>query len=115
MNQIQQITSDGKQKQAFVLPTNDIVVLELEFKPQQLGWFISKLTYKTFVLEGIRICVSPNLLYQFSNQLPFGIAVETTDNFEPMQITDFTSGYATMYFLNDDEVADYVRYVRGQV
>lgn len=115
MYEIQQITEDAQQKQRFILPDSSIVQIQMEYKPLQYGWFITSLTYGAFELRGIRICVSPNLLHQWINKLPFGLCVKTKDNFEPSNQTDFVSGYAKMYFLSQEETAYYRSYLSGEV
>jgi hypothetical protein len=114
MYQIQQITADARQKQRFVLYDGSIVTIEIEFKPMQLGWFITSLQYGEFILDGVRICVSPNMLHQYINQLPFGICVTTINNQEPQNQQDFVSGFCTMYFLDKTETQYYLKVTRGE-
>lgn len=115
MQIIQQITSDAKQKQTFVLPDGTTFDLELSYKTQQIGWFITKLTYLDFTLENMRICTSPNILHQFRNQLPFGIGCFVTDNDEPTQQQDFSSGRASLLLLTQEEVLEFYEVVSGQI
>lgn len=118
---IQQITSDALQQQKLILPDGTILTLQLYYRPMQLGWFIESLVYNPvtvsygppsnyvgpFVAKGIRITNSPNLLNQFRNQIPFGIACYTQQNREPTQAQDFASGAAALYLLDKAEVAHY--------
>lgn len=115
MQLMEQITSDARQKQAFVLPDGSTFTLELAFKPQQLGWFIEAITYKEFVLKGYRICTSPNIMYQFKNQIPFGIACLTDENQEPTQQQDFESGRSKLYLLDGVDIANLAEIYSGQV
>ena len=107
MLKIQQVTNAPLQKQTLILPDGSSLGLITYFRPLQLGWFIRQLTYGTFVLNEIRITNSPNMLHQFRNQLPFGLACFSTQNREPTQQNDFLSGASILYILTSTEVAQY--------
>lgn len=113
MLQINQITDDPLQQQALTLPDGTIVYLTLYYLPRQLGWFITSLTYGTFQLNGLRIINSPNMLHQFRNQIPFGLACFTSGNREPTQIEDFNQQNSILYILTSTEVNQYVEYLNG--
>lgn len=108
---IQTITTDPQQQQAWVLQDGTQVVVQLEFKPMQLGWFFDSLVYGDFTLTGFRIVNSPNMLHQFRNQLPFGIACATKGNREPNQQQDFASGNSVLYLLSAAEVQAYTEFL----
>lgn len=112
---IQQITSEAFQKQTLILPSGESFDLTINFKPMQYGWFITELTYKGFKLNGVRICTSPNFIYQFKNQIPFGLACFTDDFSEPQLKQDFSSGRAKLYVLTQEEVNLYTELLSGQV
>ena len=111
MFQIQNITSETKQLQTLVLPDGTSIVLEICFVPMQLGWFITSLTYGEFILNGVRITNSPNILYQFKNQIPFGLACFSTQDREPSLQEDFQSGASKLYVLTEAEVAEYAEFL----
>lgn len=113
MKRIQKVTADAFQKQTFVLDSGDVFEITLYYRPNQLGWFIWELVFGDFVLNNVRVCVSPNLLYQYQNKLPFGIACFSTDGREPTLQEDFESGAAKLYVLSPAEVAEYSAYVRA--
>jgi hypothetical protein len=104
---IQQITNDPLQKQTLILPDGTSLSLTVNFVPMQYGWFITSLIYGSFILNGLRITNSPNMLHQFKNQIPFGLACFSTNNREPSQQEDFSSGTSQLYILNAAEVAQY--------
>lgn len=112
MYQVNQITSDYKQSQTLVLPSGAQIQLYMEYKPQQLGWFMN-ITYGSFILNTFRVCTSANLLRQFKNILPFGMSIQTSDNYEPTQLQDFSSGYAQMFILTQQEVTQYEEFLSG--
>ena len=104
---IEQITDDPLQQQILVLPDGSTLLLQISFKPLQYGWFINSLTYKTFILNGLRITNSPNFLHQFKNKIPFGLGCFSKDNREPSLQQDFVSGASKLYLLDSMEIEDY--------
>lgn len=108
---ISKITSDTSQTQQIIIPNGDPVQLTIYFRPMQYGWFITELTWKNFTLNGLRICNSPNLLYQWKNVLPFGLACFSTDNREPTQQQDFLSKASQLYILSPEEVVEYTEFL----
>lgn len=115
MLKITSMTNDPYQKQTFFLPDGDQVTFLLYFRPMQYGWFIQEMTFNDFVLKGVRITNSPNMLFQFMNQIPFGLACYSKENREPMLQDDFSSGASTLYLLTAEECQEYLEFVRGQV
>lgn len=113
MLEIGNISDDAFQTQTVVTDDGISFYMELYFVPLQLSWIITKLTYEDFTLENIRVCNSPNLLHQFKNQLPFGIAVKSDQDREPMFLEDFQEGYSKMYLLTEDEMEEYSEYLSG--
>lgn len=110
---IQQITEDPLQNQTLILPDGSSLSLTIYFVPMQYGWFITSLTYKDFAIQGLRITNSPNILYQFQNQIPFGLACFSTQNREPTQQQDFSSGASLLYILSQEECQQYAELIRN--
>lgn len=113
MNLITNVTSDTLQTQKIILADGSQALLTLNFKPMQYGWFINELSYGNVTINGMRVCVSPNILFQFKNQLPFGIACFSTASREPSQQNDFVSGNANLYLLTAAEVNDFSEFISG--
>ncbi len=111
MLRIQQVTIDPLQKQTLVLGDGTTISLELYFRPQQLGWFINELVYRNFVLRGVRVTNSPNMLNQWRNLLPFGLACFSAVNREPSLLEDFSSGASKLYILTEAEVEEYAEFL----
>lgn len=113
---IQGISAYSYQTQRLILPNGDPIILTVSFLPQQYGWFITELTYaqRNFTLQGTRIVVSPNILYQWKNQLGFGLACFTATNQEPTNQQDFSSGFAQLYLLSAAEVVQLTGFISGQ-
>jgi hypothetical protein len=114
MYQINQITSDTLQKHRLILPIGTALTMTLCFKPMQYGWFIEELVYGSRTYRSIRICVSPNFLYQFKNVLPFGLACYSSANREATQKQDFSSKNCILYLLNETEVQQLSELISGQ-
>jgi hypothetical protein len=110
---IQQITSAPLQTQTLILPDGSSTNLTMAYYPQQYAWFITKLTYKTFTLNGLQITASPNMLNQWKNSLTFGLGCTCAGNREPTQQQDFSSGAAQLFILSAAEVAQYARILAG--
>jgi hypothetical protein len=109
MYQILQITEDALQDFNLVLLDGSTIQLEIYYRPMQYGWFINSLVYASasFTLQGVRITNSPNMLNQFRNVIPFGLACYTQNNREPTQQQDFSSGASQLYILTAAEAAQY--------
>lgn len=106
------ISSDANQKQKVTLPSGKTFSMTLVFRPMQLGWFID-ISYESFTLNGLRVCTSPNMLRQYKNLIPFGMACFVDDNLEPMLQQDFSSDRAKLYLLSLSEVQDFEDLLSG--
>jgi len=102
---ISEITNEPAQEHTFNIPGRERAVFTIVFRPEQFGWFYS-LNWGSFVLNNSRIVFSQNLLRQFKNIIPFGIAVTTNNKLDPLTIDAFSSGVAQLYLLSADEVED---------
>ena len=114
MFQVQNVTANAKQKQTLILPDGTQIVFAIYYVSQQLGWFIRTISYKGFVANGIRITNSPNILHQFRNQIPFGLACFSDGDREPSLQTDFSAGFSKLYILDKSEVAFYNGVLTGE-
>lgn len=105
---VTQISSAPLQSMNITLPDSTTVAITIYFSPQQQGWFITNLTYQTtFILNGLRITNNPNMLLQYQNQIPFGLACYSTANREPSLQEDFSSGSSQLYILDQSECQEY--------
>ena len=117
MYQVQNLTSAPAQKQTLVLPDGTQIVLSIYFVAMQYGWFIRSITYANteFELHGVRICNSPNFLYQYRNKIPFGLACQSPSGREPTQAEDFSSWASLLFVLTPSEVEALTEYLCGKV
>ncbi len=111
---INQITTAPKQLHTLNLPDGTSATLALEYKPMQVAWFITQLTYRDFEVNNLMVVTSANMLRQFKNRIPFGLAVFVDGNHEPTLPTDFSSGRARMTVLTEEEVDYYEEFLSGQ-
>jgi hypothetical protein len=111
---IKGITSDPKQIQDLILPNGKTATLRLEYKPMQLGWFMS-LTYGDFSVTNIRVVSGLNFLRQFKNLIPFGMACFNNDGHDPLLIQDFLSGRSELFIIDASEVVKVEDYLGGKV
>lgn len=114
MYKVEQITAAAYQTQSLVLPDGSAIKITMAYIPLQFGWVIRELVYGTLTINNIRICTLPNILYQYINQLPFGLACFTVGNREPTQQEDFLSGNSNLYILTEDEVLAYKEFLTNE-
>ena len=112
---IEQITKDPKQRRTLVLSNGTTINFLMTYVPLQLGWFITDLQYLDFKVRNIRIVNSLNILHQFKNKIPFGLACITRDGREPTQLEDFSSQNSNLYILENHEVLEYTEFLRSEV
>lgn len=115
MNLLQSISNQARQEHTIELPDGRTFLFELYYIELQRGWFIENLVFEEFTLKGLRVVNSPNILHQFRNKLPFGISCRTEGGREPQFIDDFNESVSKLYILNQDEVAQFARFLVGQV
>lgn len=97
-------TSQPKQLLSFVLDDGSTVTMSMAYAQQQLGWF-ADFQWSNWSVTGLRLTASPNLLRMEQRILPFGFAIVTSNNVEPLNLQDFADGTAQVWLLNADDVA----------
>lgn len=111
MYSVPQISDAPLQTMQLILPDGTTVDMTIYFVPMQYGWFITNLVYGDFTISGLRITNNPNMLYQFRNQIPFGLACFSKADREPTQQEDFLSANSVLYALTSDEVEEYAEFI----
>ncbi len=79
-------------------------MLTLTYRPTVQRWVVN-ISDGTFEVDGINLCVSPNIMRPWKNVVPFGIMCLSIDGLDPFFIDDFSSGRVTMYLLSAADVA----------
>jgi hypothetical protein len=103
MQKLTGFTTDAKQQATFRTEAGDSLTLTLYYRRNQKSWFYD-LAYGDFTVYGLRLVAHPNTLLPYNNILPFGLAVVTTQRFDPQTIAALTNGTVDLYLLNADEV-----------
>ena len=103
MYKINSLGNEPKQQVTLLLEDNSRVVLNFEYKANQLGWFFS-FEYEGIQYNNIRLTTSYNILRAYRNWLPFGLACNTQDGLEPMDLEDFSTNYAQIYLLTKNDI-----------
>ena len=107
MTEITGLTADAKQAQTLILADGSKAPFYMEYWDGQQGWYFT-MSYPGWTgVTNKRLVVSPNMLRNSRNIIPFGLALKTIDGYEPIFINDFISGRAKLYLLNEADVAYY--------
>jgi len=105
MKTIDGITDQPNQVMSVTLADGSRMKLSMFYVVQQRGWF-ADLTWQDFTLNGFRLVSSPNLLRQWQEIIPFGLAITTTEQGDPQNVTDFADGRSTLVLLDEADVAE---------
>lgn len=103
MTQIDNITDDADQLTQVVLDDGSIMQLEIFYNPATQRWAFN-MTHTLLTVQGVNLDLSPNLLRQWRNVIPFGFACNTITGVDPTNIEDFVNGNAALYALNAADV-----------
>lgn len=100
---INKITADPQQQINLTGIPGSTIVMTLRFMPRIQQW-IAGFVLGTQNVQGLTVTTSPNMLRQFRNVLPFGIACLTASGLDPFKIDDFSTQAANLYLLNASDV-----------
>lgn len=103
-NLLDNITGFANQDLVVQLPNGETFNLHLVYEATTERW-IFDLAYQDFSVNGVGLCCFPNIIRQWKNILPFGLACVTDDQTDPFTVDDFTIGRARMYVLTAEEVS----------
>lgn len=103
MYKINSLGSEPKQQITMQISESVRLVLNFEYIANQLGWFFG-FEYNDEKYQNIRLTTSYNILRGYRTWLPFGVSCVTQDGLEPMDLDDFSTGYASVYILTKEEV-----------
>ena len=80
------------------------IKLKLYYIPATQRWK-ADIESGSFILNGVRLYHSPNIMVQYKNVVDFGIAlIVNTDKGDPFLVNDFSSGRCQLYILSKEEV-----------
>jgi hypothetical protein len=110
MNTINGLTAQPYQQFSFDTGNGTIASCSMRYSLQQYIWFFSMI-YGSLQLNGIALVNSANLLRQWKNVIPFGLAVLSQANRDPSQLEDFSSEFTTLNILSATEIQGYETYL----
>lgn len=99
MKLINSFSDAADQQMTIVLDDGSAVQLEFFYRGGIQRWFVD-ITHPLITLRGYGLTQGPNILRQWRNLIPFGMAVLAVDGIDPIQSTDFQSGRVQVYILN---------------
>lgn len=105
MRKVTSLNDTYKQQFQFLISGYDSVDIIIEFKPLQEGWFFQSIIWGNFSVYQERIGVSPNLLRQWANVIPFGILVIGPDAIDPFSQDAWLQGWE-MHILDETEIIE---------
>lgn len=101
--QISNLTNFANQTTQLQLPDGTIATMQLIYQGAPERW-IMNVSYGTFTASGIGVCTYPNILRQWKEILPFGLAFVTADQTDPFDINDFSTGRVAVYLLDETDI-----------
>ncbi len=107
MRLVDNLTDAADQTTTLILDDNTAATLRLRFQPRTGRW-VADVGYApaNFQVNGLNVCALPNVMRAWRRVLPFGLAFVTPGyKTDPFQLTDFLSGYCSVYILNAADVA----------
>lgn len=102
---INKITNDPSQQLTLTGISNLTISMTLQFCPRTETWIMG-IDDGTNLIEGISVVSSLNILRQWQNIIPYGIACVCASGLDPYRVGDFASQFANLYLLNSDDVIE---------
>lgn len=99
MIQITKLTNASKQQLVVIGEDGELVTMNLVYSSTQEAWNIS-FEYDGITINGMQLTVSPNILHNYKNILPFGIVCTSTDGQEPKYIEDFQDERVELFMVS---------------
>ena len=106
MKIIQGITDAPNQQMDVLIEGGTVATLTLYYREQQQAWFYDINWNGNFICSGRQVVVHPNMLRQFRNLIPFGLAAFSPSNLEPLSQNAFADGTGTLVLLNATDVTN---------
>lgn len=77
----------------------------LRFMPRIQNWIMG-ITWNDFIAQGIPVLCGPNILRQWRNIIPFGIACTNINQLDPYTLNDFSGGNSSLYLLDSSDIGE---------
>lgn len=103
MQLLDNINDAADQLMTVPLPDGSSAQLEFFYRPGTQRWTLD-ISHPLLTMKGFNLSLGPNILRQWRNLIPFGIAITSNNGLDPMQATDFLDGTCKLYILSAAEV-----------
>jgi hypothetical protein len=103
MTQIDNITGQASQQTKVILDDGSIMTIDLLYNGATQRWTMN-VAHPLLTVEGINVCVFPNILRPWRNLVSFGFACVSITGQDPVNVDDFTNGNAALYVLSAADV-----------
>ena len=110
MRQLTEITDEANQEHIVKVITGELFTLQLFYLHRNESWQ-ANIIYNDNTINGIKINQSVNILRQYKNILPFGIACYSDYNTDPFLLEDFAQNNYFLGILTADEVIEAERQI----
>src|SRR4051812_11454805 len=98
MQKLNNLTDAADQLMTVTLDDGSTLQLELFYRPGIQRWTVD-IIHPLLNMKGFNLALGPNILRQWRNLIPFGIAVDTVTGLDPMNAEDFAQGNNSIYIL----------------
>jgi len=105
MQELTELTNEANQEHIVKVITGELFTLQLFYLHRSESWY-ANIIYNDVVLNGIKINQSINVLRQYKNILPFGIACYSDYNTDPFLLEDFAQDNYFLSILTSNEVVE---------
>lgn len=103
MTQITGLTSHPKQVFTMQSPTGQgEITFRLQYRDRVSAWYLD-IESPTLTIRGFRLSRGKNVLDQYRRTARFGITIITTDRIDPCLLSDWETGRAVMYLLDQED------------
>lgn len=106
MIQLNNLTDDAIQQLQVPLADGSLVTLTFTYRAATQRWTCD-VQHPTIpsggAIYGMNLCVHPNILRQWRLIIPFGMAIESSDNGDPVTQEDFVNGRITVFILDNSD------------
>jgi hypothetical protein len=102
---ISSITNEPWQIHELIITGFDSCEMEIKWNDTQSAWF-ARFTWGDFEVAGLKLTMSPNILSQFANKIPFGIAIISNTLQDPITLDSLSNGTTEFWILSAAEVEE---------
>ncbi len=105
MLRIDNLSTEGKQMTRVVLPSGGDMTLTLSYRAAAQRWTMD-VSADGFEVQGVDMCIHPNILRPWKNLIKFGLAISAVDGVDPVYVDDFGNDRVQLYVLTEADVQE---------